>query len=151
MADRPMRIQLSRRKGWRMPPNTVRCSRPGTFSNPWGVRECAEIFDLSTLAATAQVVAWFSEWIALEPGAEQLSDFGAFGPERPQHEKLRARLPTLAGKNLACWCRLCPRHAAGKPFDEDCPDCAPCHADVLGALANGLSCDSPPASEAPNG
>ena len=43
----------------------------------------------------------------------------------------------LRGLNLACWCKLCDKHADGKPFGEQCPDCAQCHADVLGAIANG--------------
>jgi len=42
----------------------------------------------------------------------------------------------LAGKDLACWCRLCDRHRDGKPLDENCPDCAPCHVDPLGKIAN---------------
>lgn len=42
----------------------------------------------------------------------------------------------LRGKNLACWCGLCDRHKDGKPFDETCTDCQPCHADPLGRLAN---------------
>lgn len=32
MADRPVRIQRKRVKGWKMPPNTVSVTRPG----PWG-------------------------------------------------------------------------------------------------------------------
>jgi|GEM_PF-3704579 len=27
---KPVRVQLSRRKGWRMPPNTVTVARPGS-------------------------------------------------------------------------------------------------------------------------
>jgi Zn finger protein HypA/HybF involved in hydrogenase expression len=51
-------------------------------------------------------------------------------------------LLTLRGKNLACWCRLCAKHAAtGKPLDEPCPDCAPCHADVLLEFANKPVCE----------
>jgi hypothetical protein len=42
----------------------------------------------------------------------------------------------LRGLDLACWCHLCDVHKAGKPFFEVCPDCAPCHADVLLELAN---------------
>jgi len=47
-----------------------------------------------------------------------------------------ADVAALRGKNLACWCRLCPAHAEGKPFDVDCQDCDPCHADVLGEVVN---------------
>lgn len=42
----------------------------------------------------------------------------------------------LRGRNLACWCKLCDKHAEGKPWNEDCPDCQPCHVDVLIRLAN---------------
>ena len=46
----------------------------------------------------------------------------------------------LRGLNLACFCRLCPAHAAtGKPFDVACPDCAPCHVDSLGMKANEVA------------
>ncbi len=29
----PVRVQLSRAKGWRMPPNTVKVTRPGVWGN----------------------------------------------------------------------------------------------------------------------
>ncbi len=32
---RPQRIQLSRRKGWRMPENTVKVDRTTKWGNPW--------------------------------------------------------------------------------------------------------------------
>lgn len=31
--NKPVRIQLSRRKGWRMPPDTVSVARPSTYGN----------------------------------------------------------------------------------------------------------------------
>jgi hypothetical protein len=31
----PVRVQLRRTKGWRMPPNTVKVTRPGLFGNPF--------------------------------------------------------------------------------------------------------------------
>ena len=49
----------------------------------------------------------------------------------------------LRGKNLACWCHLCARHATtGKPLDEPCADCAPCHVDPLGEIANTPICEA---------
>jgi hypothetical protein len=42
----------------------------------------------------------------------------------------------LRGRDLACWCGLCPAHQDGLPLRVACPDCAPCHADVLLELAN---------------
>ena len=50
-----------------------------------------------------------------------------------------AWLAPLRGKNLACWCHLCPIHAGhpgGRPLGEHCDDCDPCHVDVLIDLAN---------------
>jgi hypothetical protein len=42
----------------------------------------------------------------------------------------------LRGKDLACWCPLCEKHKDGKPLNEVCNDCPPCHADVLLEIAN---------------
>lgn len=33
MTTRPIRVQLRRAKGWRMPPNTVKVARPSPFGN----------------------------------------------------------------------------------------------------------------------
>jgi hypothetical protein len=35
MSDKPIRIQLSRAKGWRMPENTVKVDRTTKWGNPW--------------------------------------------------------------------------------------------------------------------
>jgi hypothetical protein len=64
----PERIQLQRKRGWRMPPNTLKVDRSTRWGNPM-------IADIKY---------------------------------------------TLAGRNLACWCRI------GQP----------CHADVLLEIAN---------------
>lgn len=43
VAESPVRVQLSRAKGWRMPPNTVKVARPCRWGNPWrvgGLRGC---------------------------------------------------------------------------------------------------------------
>jgi hypothetical protein len=51
--------------------------------------------------------------------------------------RLQRHLPEIRATNLACTCRLCPRHAdKGKPLGIACTDCAPCHADVLLEAAN---------------
>ena len=115
MAERPRRIQLSRRRGWRMPPNTVKVDR----STKWGNR--------------------------YRPGGSVFRAKG-FGKVRDASEAVelfrRLQLPSMSdvarlrGQNLGCWCGLCERHRDGKPFDVECPDCAPCHADALGQSAN---------------
>ena len=39
----PERIQLSRKKGWRMPPNTVKVARPTKWGNPYTVKNTGRI------------------------------------------------------------------------------------------------------------
>lgn len=105
----PYRVQLSRKKGWRMPENTVSVARPGRWGNPFklGELKCFVNDDdandrIAVVPFTrAEAVAAF-RWLAAQP-------------------KYRAAIVAeLAGKNLACWC----------PLDQ------PCHADVLLELAN---------------
>lgn len=79
----PERIQLSRRKGWRMPPNTVKVDRSTKWGNPF-TRAIAE--KCGTCGCNLCLVVRF-EW--------ELSDQG----KSLIREHLR-------GKNLACWCPL---------------------------------------------
>jgi len=98
----PQRVQLSRRKGWRLPPNTVVVSRPGRWGNPHKLSAGVP----ATREARAEVVNKFR--VYLEGGALP-------------YDAAEVR-SELRGKNLACWCKLG----------------APCHADVLLAIANGV-------------
>jgi hypothetical protein len=88
----PSRIQLSRAKGWRKPPGAVVVARPTRWGNPYSVA------DYGRDAA----VRLYREHVMSRPAL--LAD-------------VRAQ---LAGKDLACWCRV------GEP----------CHADVLIEIAN---------------
>lgn len=45
----PVRVQLSRAKGWRMPANTVRVSRPSPFGNYAGSTRAAFERDLAEM------------------------------------------------------------------------------------------------------
>lgn len=107
----PRRVQLSRKRGWRMPENTVKVTRPGFWGNPFIVstkmRPGAGSGARYICVPTAEdAVDCYREMLSIEGG--ETSD------------ALRAALPDLRGKNLACWCAL----------DQ------PCHADVLLELAN---------------
>ena len=111
------RVQLSRKKGWRMPPNTVKVTRPGVWGNPYRV----EVFGLDLALALFENTMdgyWSPEFVA------SLSDKLAAEAYRLHCEtraKLRYRdMQELRGRSLACWCRV----------DEAC------HADVLLRLAN---------------
>lgn len=113
----PERIQLSRRKGWRKPENTVVVARPSKWGNPcrWKAGEVyepatGERWLLSAAEARAIAVQGFRDMLN-DPEARAVNGY-------PHDAEIRDE---LAGKNLACWC----------PLDQ------PCHADVLLKLANG--------------
>jgi hypothetical protein len=100
----PQRIQLSRKKDWRIPLDTVVVSRPSRWGNPFRVGE-------EGVPNAETAVRLFRALLRRESNGSSHRDF-VFTDAR-----LRA---DLAGKNLACWCRL----------DQ------PCHADVLLEIAN---------------
>jgi len=77
----PTRIQLSRKKGWRLPPDTVVVSRPSKWGNPFVVQNATSRADA--------VAAFRARWLAALEAAPGIDNFAA-----------------LRGKNLACWCPL---------------------------------------------
>jgi hypothetical protein len=113
----PVRVQLSRAKGWRMPPNTVKVDRTTRWGNPWRVENERK---------------WNNGWVVLDPdwSPRPLRHYceGAVSAVRLAVALYRDWMATpfapdvseLRGLNLACWC---------KPH-------LPCHADVLLELAN---------------
>lgn len=106
----PERIQLSRAKGWRMPPGTVKVDRATPWGNPFKPTTVSQ----TGMGGTAR---------GMEMGAS-----GAVKAYRALMQEYGTKYPTaqaewlapLRGKNLACWC----------------PIGSPCHADVLLELAN---------------
>jgi hypothetical protein len=109
----PRRVQLSRRKGWRMPENTVVVARPTKWGNPFSVlpghpigQRVGGARGYYAVPTVEDAVACYREMLTIHEGDTA--------------DGLRASLPELRDKNLACWC----------PLD------APCHADVLLELAN---------------
>ena len=119
MPDRPpLRIQRKRTRGWRMPEGAVYVGRPSVWGNRWRIGDRSN--HLGHPVQTKQ------------EAADLFRDVGWSAP----HQRAFIR-ENLRGHDLACWCKLCPEHAAGKPFDVRCKACEPCHADVLGVIANG--------------
>jgi hypothetical protein len=114
----PRRLKLERRRGFDLqaasqslnglPAQTV--SRPGKWGNPFTIAAVAAEFGLDAEAAQARAVGMYRRWVDGEAG---LSD-----QQPPDKDTIVAE---LAGKNLACWCRL------GEP----------CHAEILLEIANG--------------
>jgi hypothetical protein len=73
----PVRIQLKRTKGWRLPANTVKVDRSTPYGNPYRI---GPSFDRES--AVSAFRGYLGERLASDP------DF----------------LEPLRGKNLACWC-----------------------------------------------
>lgn len=129
----PVRIQLSRKPGYRKPEGSVVVTRPHSkFANPFRIRTrpdgsmevwangadspVATFHKLTIQNEGVRIVYqcavdWFVRWVE-----EQ-------GPGAPSFEMIREE---LGGKNLACWCAPTDDH--GRPF--------PCHADSLLRWAN---------------
>lgn len=90
MEKKPQRIQLSRKKGWRLPQNTVSVARPTKWGNPFRIGFEAK--------DAAEAVRKFYFFLAGSGFPEARSKMGNVGE--------------LKGKNLACWCKIgCHCHA----------------------------------------
>jgi hypothetical protein len=112
----PRRVQLSRRKGFRLPPNTVSVARPSKWGNPYKL----SLYDVRN-ADDSPVSA-----VELKREARSLAVRDHWGWLRcfPEGEKIAAQARVeLRGKNLACWC----------PLDAEC------HADNLIEIANEVA------------
>jgi hypothetical protein len=97
-------------------------ARPSRWGNPYRVAPAITAAGCSVPEITPELaVALFRE---------------RWDQARAAWPSARLAIEELRGKNLACWCRLCAAHAAGRPLGGACPDCQPCHADVLLELAN---------------
>lgn len=108
---KPIRYQLSRRKGWTMPPNTVNVARPGKWGN---------IFSVAPLQAAGSKVA-AGRYVAVPTVEDAVACFRYWLADNPAGRELaEAAKRELRGKNLACWCKVGDL----------------CHADVLLDIAN---------------
>ena len=97
------RVQLSRRKGWRMPLNTVKVDRTTKWGNP---------FIVGTHGTREHCVDLFAKMLA---GYICISDGPSIEVQEDYRRVVAIHRYELEGKNLACWC----------------PKNARCHADVL--------------------
>ncbi len=80
----PVRVQLSRRKGWRLPPGTIIVARPGPWGNPFRVGDVGP--DGAVLTTHEEAVALYRRLVTSPP---------------PGHDYVELR-----SKDLACWCPL---------------------------------------------
>lgn len=107
----PRRVQLSRRRGARLPANTTSVARPTRWGNPYEIRAALPGWIIERDNHVHAHVGHIDEAraTAVELYRQSLTP--------AQHDEIRTE---LAGRNLACWC----------------PPDAPCHADVLLEIAN---------------
>ncbi|MBP0492224.1 DUF4326 domain-containing protein [Roseomonas indoligenes] len=83
----PTRVQLSRKKGWRMPENTVKVDRTSRWGNPFR----------ATGHTPQQVVDHYRHWLEVNPSGRWVTQLAR---------------TELRGLNLACWCKPgAPCHA----------------------------------------
>ena len=102
----PRRIQLRRTKGWSKPDNAVVVARPSRWGNPFPIGKTVTYAGFGT--------------VHVRDRAHAIELYRRLVAEAPPEWTSAARA-ALAGKDLACWCRLTDS----------------CHADVLLAAVNG--------------
>lgn len=113
----PLRIQRSRKKGFKLPPDAVVVGRPWIYGNPWTGPDAFEAYK-RFIEQVLSGVLWLREienGLNIELVAKYPID---------HWKELRARIMAkdgpLRGKQLACWCG--PR--------------TKCHGDILAEAAN---------------
>lgn len=109
------RIQMSRRKGFRKPPEAVYVGRPSKWGNPFRAVRAGRRWHVVGPGLCGRCPSFSTENGAKEHAVTCYSVWA-----RKSGIGIQAR-EQLAGKTLACWCAL----------DQ------PCHADVLALLAVG--------------
>lgn len=117
----PYGVQLSRRAGWRKPPNTVVVTRPHSpYANPFTVDSVQALLGLTREEAHRTAVRWHEVW--LDTGEQPLPDdaFTDTALVAQREYVLDHIVEDLRGKNLGCWCGLD----------------APCHRNTLLKRAN---------------
>lgn len=103
----PKRVTLSRKKGWRIPPNTVKVDRSTQWGNPYRIGE-------KHLHPEKHVT------ILIQDKQSAVAAFRGLMRSQAGKELVKLAKRELRGKNLACWCK-------GGDL---------CHADILLTISN---------------
>jgi hypothetical protein len=123
----PQRLRLSRAKGYRLPPNSIKVSRPGVWGNPFNDTQSYVMFPWTADGAPGIP-------LRTKPSRERCLDlYVAWLRAHLIHDP--HLLDRLRGKNLACWCPL--------PTEGELDLC---HAAILLRLANNVCDYYPPAA-----
>src|SRR4051812_36173688 len=113
----PKRIQLSRKKGWRLPPGAVVVSRPSKFGNPFrvgpeGPGRAVKLFKLMMAHKWTKLE---RELAATQREPSELVMCLTMMELQMYAHRIEQSIGELRGRDLGCWCK---------------PD-AKCHADEL--------------------
>jgi len=139
----PYRVQLSRKKGWRKPENTVVVARPSKWGNPFTIGSFKQVrggrreFSVNLMLGAQPYIQFEhnARTIAVEEFRRLMALPRPIDPRDlpwwliERQTVMIDNLNTLRGKNLACWCPL---------TDADGNRVA-CHADVLLEIANEVT------------
>ncbi len=133
----PQRIQLSRKKGVRLPLGAKSVARPSKWGNPfratryWGSQVWTVVgpnynplLRLDAFEAREHAVTVYADWLRRGDHSEY------YTPENREHLRwIVEHLHELTGLDLACWC---PLPDPDDPFATDW-----CHARILLEESNG--------------
>ena len=117
---KPERIQRKRKKGWKIPPNTVYVGRPTRLGNPFSIRKDVAIPPnpepmWAVVYQDKVLVRWNTKLLAAKDAVDRYRLW------RKEHNDDYEIRQLLRGKDfICCWC----------PLNQ------PCHADVLLEIAN---------------
>lgn len=121
----PLRLQRRRAKGYHLPETAICVTRPGPLGNMFVVGK-----DGSAAYCVDLYTKMLNGYIAISCSHE------TYEAQIAARKYIAEHRDELRDRDLACWCRLCPEHKAGKPFGLKCAACAPCHGDPLGMFLN---------------
>lgn|ERR1044072_7890313 len=138
----PHRIQLRRKAGFKLAEASraanglaaVNVARPNACGNPFPV----------DVYGQAEAVSLFDRFVKGEMSTlemSQLSRCDRWSDRGVSIVTVRSwiceGITKAKGQNVACFCKLCSVHEeSGRPFTIACPDCPPCHGDVVLRIAN---------------
>lgn len=127
---RPARIQLSRKRGWRMPKGAVKVDRSTVYGNPFAVGG-PNLLGWETVRDAEHAVWLHRQWLT--------TPSRSIAVELDRHDAVLRALAagTLTGHDLACWCPTDARHCHGETLLElgNRPDIAQVAAALLDATA----------------
>ena len=87
---KPHRVQLSRAKGWRMPPNTIKIDRTTRWGNP---------FVIGKDGTREECIALYRRFVVGKAATKREDVLTS-------RKLVAGHVGELKGKNLACWCPL---------------------------------------------